>query len=143
MKIGVIGLGNIGRMLVKRFAEAITPSDIIVFDIHKTRKNKYSLAKSAQEVVDKSEIVFLCIRPQDLKDFFSNVKPKNRIIISTVAAIFEKTYYKQLGKIKLIRIIPSMINKIGVLHQNLLKNKVERYDKKESNLNYRFIWYDW
>jgi pyrroline-5-carboxylate reductase len=32
MKIGIIGLGNIGQMLAKRFVEFLNPSDIIAFD---------------------------------------------------------------------------------------------------------------
>lgn len=113
MKIGIIGLGNIGGMLAKRFAETLKPSDIVVFDNHATKGRNYFMVSSAQEVIDKSEIVFLCIRPQDLKNFFVGANPKNKIIVSTTAAIFEKTYYKYLGKFKLVRIIPSMINKIG------------------------------
>lgn len=113
MKIGIIGLGNIGGMLAKRFREVLSPSDIIVFDTHRAKGDKYFWVNSAQEVIDKSELVFLCIRPQNLKNFFVAIKPKNKIIVSTVAAIFEKTYYKHLGKFKLVRIIPSMINKVG------------------------------
>jgi pyrroline-5-carboxylate reductase len=112
MKIGIIGLGNIGGMLAKRFAEFLSPSDIIVFDKHKKLGNKYSWVNSAQEVMDKSEIVFLCVKPQNLQEF-TGLNLKNKIFITTIAAIYENSYYKYLGKIKLIRIIPSMINKIG------------------------------
>lgn len=113
MKIGIIGLGNIGRMLAKRFVEFLNPSNIIVFDTSRTRNDKYFRANSAQELIDKSKIVFLCIRPQNLKNFFTEVRPGNKIFVTTVAAIYESTYYKNFGKIRLIRIIPSMINKVG------------------------------
>ena len=142
MKIGIIGLGNICRMLAKRFAEILSPSGIIVFDTHKTKGDQYSLVNSPQEVIDKSEIVFICIRPQNLKSFFAEIKPKNKIFVSAVAAIYEKTYYKNLGKIKLVRIIPSMINKIGgpILffggkHTTASdKNKVEKLLSKFGNV---------
>jgi len=112
MKIGIIGLGNIGGMLAKRFAEFLKPSDIIVFSKHKKIKGKYLLLNSAQEVIDKSELVFICVKPQNLKDL-AELKFKNKIFITTIAAIYENSYYKYLGEIKLVRIIPSMINKIG------------------------------
>lgn len=142
MKIGIIGLGNIGRMLAKRFAEVLSSSDIIVFDTHKTKNDKYSWVGSPQEVIDKSEIIFLCVRPQNLKDLFAIIKPENKIFISTIAAIYEKTYYEHFGKIKLVRIIPSMINKIGgpILffggkHTNVSdKNKIEKFLSKFGNI---------
>lgn len=113
MKIGIIGFGNIGKMLAERFAEFLCPSNIFIFDIKKMKSNTFSFVGSVQEVIDKSDIVFLCVRPQNLKDFFIEARPKNKIFVTTVAAIYENTYYKNLGKISLIRIIPSMINKIG------------------------------
>ena len=112
-KIGIIGFGNIGKILAKRFEEFLDPSNIVIFDTKKIKKSKYFFANSSQEVIDKSDIIFICIRPQNLNNFFTEINPKNKIFISTVAAIYEKTYYKHLGKIKLIRIIPSMINKVG------------------------------
>lgn len=144
MKIGIIGLGNIGQMLAKRFAEFLNLADIIVFDKSRGRvKNlKISLAGSEQEVIDKSDIVFVCIRPQNLKNFFIEVKPKDKIFVTTVAAIYENTYYKHSGKIKLIRIIPSMINKVGgpiLLYVGKYinrtdKNKVEKLLSKVGNV---------
>lgn len=113
MKIGIIGFGNIGGMLAKRFAEFLNPSDIIVFNTSRIKNNKYHLANSAQEAINKSDIIFICVRPQNLKNLFIEMQPKNKIFVTTVAAIYENTYYKHLGKIKLIRIMPSMLNKIG------------------------------
>ncbi len=143
MKIGIIGLGNIGIMLAKRFAEILSPSDIAVFDTRKTKGDKYLWVNSSQEAINKSEIIFLCVRPQNLKDLFATIKPKNKIFISTIAAIYEKTYYEHLGEIKLVRIIPSMINKIGgpILffggkHTNASdKNKVEKLLSKFGNVH--------
>ncbi len=113
MKVGIIGLGNIGKMLAERFAEFLSSSDIIVFDLRKINGKKYSRANSVQETVDKSDIVFLCVRPQDIKSLFAEIKQKNKIFVTAIAAIYENTYYEKLGRIKLIRIIPSMLNKIG------------------------------
>lgn len=113
MRIGIIGLGNIGKMLVHRLINFLGPSNIVVHDKKDIKIDKVSFASSNQEVIDKCDIIFICIRPQNLKDFFAEVKPKNKVFVTTVAAIYESTYYKNLGKISLIRIIPSMINKVG------------------------------
>jgi pyrroline-5-carboxylate reductase len=40
MKIGIIGLGNIGQMLAKRFVDFLKPGDIITFDKSKQRVRK-------------------------------------------------------------------------------------------------------
>ena len=129
MKISIIGLGNIGGMLAKRFAEILSPSNIMVFDTHKVKNGMYSRVSSSQEVIDKSEVIFVCIRPQNLNKFFAEIKPKNKIFVSTVAAIYEKTYYEHLGKIKLVRIIPSMINKVGGPILLFSGKYASRYDK--------------
>lgn len=105
-------MGNIGNMLAKRFMESFETSNIIVYSPH-PKNNKCYWAESPQEVIDKSDIIFICVRPQNLKKLFSQIKPKNKIFVTVVAAIYEKTYYKHLGKIKLIRIMPSMLNEIG------------------------------
>lgn len=156
MTIGIIGLGNIGGMLLKRFSEFLDLSNIIVFSHHKINNKEYLYTKSAQELIEKSNIVFLCIRPQNLKEFFNEIKLSDKILrdkifVTTVAAINENTYYKNLGKIKLIRIIPSMINKIGgpiLLSRGkyaspLIKNKIRKlllkvgdvYEVKEKEID--------
>lgn len=131
MKIGIIGLGNIGGMLAKRFTEFLNPSNILVFDKRNIKSGNFSFCNSIQEVIDKSDIVFICIRPQNLENFFAEAKPKNKIFVTTVAAIYENTYYKNLGKIALIRIIPSMINKVGGPILLYSGKYVSRFDKSK------------
>jgi pyrroline-5-carboxylate reductase len=143
MKIGIIGLGNIGGMLAKRFAEFLSPSSVVIFDINKTKSNKYSQASSTMGVINKSEIIFLCVKPQNLRGLSIKTNLKDKIFVTTVAAIYEKTYYKHFGKIKLFRIIPSMINKVGgpiLFHAGKYtdqsdKNKIKRLLSRVGNIH--------
>ena len=100
MKISIIGLGNIGGMLAKRFAEILSPSNIMVFDTHKVKNGMYSRVNSSQEVIDKSEVIFVCIRPQNLNKFFWEMDNK---------------YYTELeGKSDDMKKLVEYLNKIEV-----------------------------
>ncbi len=103
---GFIGLGNIGKMLLNRF------KDIGIHDANIYASNSN---ETNQEVIKNSDIIYLCIRPQDLQNVYAMLKHnlENKLLISTIAAIETQSYYGVLGNIQLIRIIPSMTNAIG------------------------------
>lgn len=121
MSIGIIGLGNIGEMLLKRFVDFINPKTISVFDVEHTKleniskQYKVKMADSLENLTKKSDYIFICVKPQNLIEILKTLKGvEDKVFVSTVAAIYEDDYYKLSGKkLKLIRIIPSMINKIG------------------------------
>ena len=120
MKIGFIGVGNIGSMLVKRFLEFTSPRDILIFDLNQEKckeleeQLELNVSQNIESLAKDSDIIFLCVRPQNLREVLKNLgNTVNKIFVTTVAAINQETYYGELGKIELIRIIPSMINKVG------------------------------
>lgn len=118
--MGFIGLGNIGTMLIGRLVSFINPDAIFAYDINSKKttdlknKLKINVSKNIQDLVRQCDVVFLCIKLQNLNEVLKKiVNPKGKIFITTVAAITQSTYYKKLGQVELIRIIPSMINKVG------------------------------
>ncbi len=120
MKLGFIGLGNIGTMLIERLVSFVSPTGFFAYDINSKKitelknKLKINVSETIQDLVQQCDVVFLCIRPQNLDEVLEKVvSPKGKIFITTAAAITQDTYYKKLGQVELIRIIPSMINKIG------------------------------
>ena len=79
MKIGIIGYGSMGKMLLWKFSEKgkIEKSDLLVSN---RTKDKLVEAKDIAEILDNrgvasnSDIVFLCVRPSDLKTVLEEIK---------------------------------------------------------------------
>ena len=72
--IGFIGFGNMGSALAKGAiaAKVLKASRVLVFDHNADvradlKKARIPIAKQPLDVVKKSDIVFLCVKPQDMK----------------------------------------------------------------------------
>jgi len=141
MKIGIIGIGTIGQLLASRFIESgkTKPSEIIVSDIDKRKlkliKDKSLVISSDNKtVVENSNLVFLCVKPQNLREVIrdlSECELEDKLFVSTVAAVSSSFYMRKLKNIKLIRIIPSITNQFesGVVLYNT-NNSTNTTDEK-------------
>ncbi|MBM7604769.1 competence protein ComER [Metabacillus crassostreae] len=122
MNIGFIGTGNMGRILIESFIEsgAIKPSFIYMTNrtLAKaaTIKEQYSnihLMEAAEDVVKRSDIVFICVKPLDihplLKDLDDLLTP-NKCIISITSPISVEQL-ESLVKCQVARAIPSITNR--------------------------------
>ncbi|EJL20211.1 NAD(P)-binding domain-containing protein [Brevibacillus sp. BC25] len=94
MRIGIIGLGSMGQMLVKSLCKSgvIQPEHITVFN--RTREKAENLqashgiliAESAQEVCDQANLVFLCTKPLDILPILRALSIPESVHIVSVAA---------------------------------------------------------
>jgi len=97
MKIGIIGIGNIGRMLTKRILEFMDEKDVFIFNRSVEKYKRFenlglNIANSIKELNEKSDIIFLCVKPQDLKNVLDEIKiTNNKIFVTTIAAVSEET----------------------------------------------------
>ena len=94
--IGIFGFGNMGKAifkLLKGSRQFKNSADFLIFDA-KTVKGVKTV-KSVEILLEKSDIVFLCIKPQDFYKLnrFRNGKPSKTILISIMAGV-------EKGKIK-------------------------------------------
>ena len=96
MKLGVIGCGKMGRALVGGILEAgiCATADVTVFDSYPeaaesmARDLAVQPANSNAEVVDASEIVLLCVKPQGFTEMLSELgSSRDRLLISIAAGI--------------------------------------------------------
>ncbi len=96
MKLGVIGCGKMGRALVGGILKAglCSPDDVIVFDTFSdsatamSRDLGVSIAHSNSEVVDASEAVLLCVKPQGFIEMLGELGDQtDRLLISIAAGI--------------------------------------------------------
>ncbi|RNB52559.1 NAD(P)-binding domain-containing protein [Brevibacillus gelatini] len=74
MRIGIIGLGSMGQMLVKSFckSEVILPENVLVFNRTQAKADKLqaeygvAVAATTQALCEQAELIFLCTKPLDI-----------------------------------------------------------------------------
>ena len=121
MNIGFIGTGNMGSILIESLIEAgaLRSEEIIAsnrtsgkIDRLVDRFDGLQKASSNMEVVQRSEIIFLCIKPSEFKSVINEIKPyvqASQIIISITSPITIAYLEDQLSA-KIAKIIPSITN---------------------------------
>ena len=121
MKVGIIGYGRMGKMLLEKFvlSGVVGRNDLFVSnrtpdklrDVHETA----IVLKNNREIAERSDVIFLCVRPGDLKtvleEIRNDLKPES-ILISLNGSVSFDT----LGKIvvhKIAKVIPSITAEIN------------------------------
>lgn len=119
MKIGFIGCGNMANAIISGILKKgiFTPNEIIVSDISKVglenvkERLNINITTDNKEVVKKSEVIVLSIKPQYCAEVIKEIKDdikENQIIVSIMAgqsiskleSLFER-------KLKIIRTMPN------------------------------------
>ncbi|USG64735.1 NAD(P)-binding domain-containing protein [Brevibacillus ruminantium] len=94
MTIGIIGLGNMGQMLVKGLCKSgiISPQDLIVYN--RTREKAaplqqrypFQLAETPQIVCEKADLLFICTKPLDVLPVLRELSLPSGVHLVSVAA---------------------------------------------------------
>ncbi|WP_110111407.1 late competence protein ComER [Bacillus sp. CGMCC 1.16541] len=122
MNIGFIGTGNMGKILIDAFleSEAIHPSTVAV--TNRTLSKALAIQadhplitveRTAEEVVNKSKVIFLCVKPLDIHPLLIKLKPKltpNHCIVSITSPISVEQM-EEVVNCQVARIIPSITNR--------------------------------
>jgi len=145
-KIGIIGYGSMGKMIFTKFAqlELIDESDLFIsnrtFQKIKNLKKYYkkiNICKSNNDLAKNVDILFVCVKPLEIKDVLSEINNKikeNCHIISLNGSVL----FNQLEKIcknkKISKVIPSITAEINksitlVSHNKIVKIKDKNYLK--------------
>lgn len=118
MNIGIIGYGSMGRMLLEKFVDSVpdklyvanrTPEKLC--DIRET----VTVCRNNAELASCADILFLCVRPADLKTVLEEIRAylkDNSLLVSLNGSVT----FNQLGKIvkhKTAKAIPSVTAEIG------------------------------
>ncbi len=119
MKIGFVGVGNMGSAILKGYYHiAQKKKDIIfVFDENKEKMQtllndmQMLICKDVKELASKSEIIILGVKPKDFKELLFEIKPELKdetILVSMAAGISIDYIRKHIGdKAQIIRIMPN------------------------------------
>ena len=120
MKIGVIGYGSMGKMLLWKFSEAGNIRKEDLFAANRTPE-KLEEAKTIAGIADNagvasvSDILFLCVRPADLKNVIGEIKDsikQDALVVSLNGSVTFESLHKVISA-KLAKVIPSLAAEIG------------------------------
>lgn len=122
MNLGLIGTGNMGRILVEALIEgkAISPSSIMITNrtISKAMalKDKYRslrVGANAKVVAAEADVVFICVKPLDVYKVLDDIQPymtKEKCLISITSPISTSQIERKVP-CSVVRIIPSITNR--------------------------------
>jgi pyrroline-5-carboxylate reductase len=116
--VGFIGAGQMAMAIIRGIiaANLRQPNQLIAYDVGKAamemvRKLGVNTAASAEEVVSKSQIVFLAVKPHVVEPVLKQIKEGisfDQVIVSVAAGITLETMHKNLpAKIQTIRVMPN------------------------------------
>lgn len=122
MNIGIIGTGNMGRIMVEALldGEAISPSSMMITNrtIEKAMvlRDKYKELKvgvNAIEVAAASDLIFICVKPLDVFKIINEIIPfltKEKCLISITSPISTNQIESKVS-CSVARVIPSITNR--------------------------------
>ncbi|PLT34633.1 late competence protein ComER [Bacillus sp. V5-8f] len=122
MKVGVIGTGNMGTILIEALveADALHPSDLTITNRTLPKalalKDKYpeiSVVDSGEKVAKESEAIFVCVKPLDFHKIIMDIEPYTNIskcVISITSPISVRQLESMLA-CSCARLIPSITNR--------------------------------
>ncbi len=123
MKIGIIGVGNIGKIILQRLKRArnMDIEEILIHSrtiskIVNLEGGKVKITSSNAELAEKADVVFLCVKPQDANVMFKQlegVDMEEKVVVSTMVGIKTEYIQKRLLTPLVARIMPNVPSMIG------------------------------
>ncbi len=119
-RLGFIGFGHMGSMLVKGFLKAriVEPKDIFIsnrtFEKIKGLKEKWSeinIFSSNTEVAEKADYIFISVKPYDMLSVLEEIKPfvdERTRIISLAVCVTMDAMAEVMPSIGVTRVVPSV-----------------------------------
>lgn len=116
--LGLIGLGNMGGAILNGLLDAKTlpPAQAIVYDVDPAKTvgaaaKGVAVAQSAAELAQKSGVVLLATKPQDMDSALDGIGPglsDNTLVISIAAGISIGYIQARLGsQVRVVRVMPN------------------------------------
>lgn len=111
MVIGFIGAGNMGGAYINALNKELYFYETNEERVKELEQNTLGKGvKSLDELVEKSDILVLAIKPQILDIVLNDLKKfnlKNKVLVTLVVGIKIDYYEKILGAIKIVRVMPN------------------------------------
>jgi pyrroline-5-carboxylate reductase len=113
VKVGFIGVGRMGHALIEGFLKKglIKRDETIVYDMDSSKIKDLGIQTkySAFEVVENSDVVFLCVKPKDFEVVLSEIRniTGSRLVVSIAAGITTEYMESFLHEARVIRVMPN------------------------------------
>lgn len=122
MKIGVIGTGNMGRILIEALIDSgvVNADELYVTNRTKEKANRLknfhpnlNLMQDIYEVVDEAEVLFFCVKPVDLVRLLkeSAVAISNEKLVVSITSPISVEELESIVNCAVARAIPSITNR--------------------------------
>ena len=139
MNIGIIGYGSMGKMLARKFASSgfSEIEGVLVSNRSKEKlqsvEKEISVCKSNSELAEKSDVIFVCVRPCDIKNILIEIRgslKSDALLVSLNGSVTFEMLEKVISH-KTAKVIPSVTAEIN-RSQTLVcyNNLVSESDKK-------------
>ena len=112
---GILGCGTMGGILFRVIRKAFPDNRVLLYD--KNSKKGFILSKKSKlacvsenihELIKKSTILILAVKPQDFLKIEKVVAEKNKLIVSIMAGVSIKSIARKFKTKKIIRAMPNM-----------------------------------
>jgi competence protein ComER len=122
MKVGIVGTGNMGGILIEAFIEsgAISPSDLNVVNRTRVKAEKFqekyhdiTIYNEPANLIKDSDVVFICVKPLDIYELLKSNQScftKEKCLVSITSPISVKQV-ESLADCSCMRVIPSITNR--------------------------------
>lgn len=116
--IGIIGAGNMGSAIalgIKGKKLLISDVDRKKLHILQKKDKSISVARDNIDLVRRTEVIIVAVKPQDIKKVLEEIKPhlKDKLIISIAAGVTTLFIEKTLARARVIRVMPNMPSIVG------------------------------
>lgn len=120
MKLGIIGYGSMGKMLLWRFSESGVIGEGNLYVANRTvekldEAGKIAVICSNSELAQSCDIVFVCVRPSDMKAVLSDIAPflHEDALLVTLNGSIPFDLIKGVVNCRTAKVIPSVTAEIG------------------------------
>ena len=121
MKVGIIGYGSMGKMILEKIADSKSVESADLYVANRTYEkishliNIFNVCKTNAEIAAVSDIIFICVRPADIKLILNEIKPvisEKTLIVSLNGSITFEMMSKIIDN-KIAKVIPSVTAEIN------------------------------
>ncbi|MDI6885132.1 MAG: pyrroline-5-carboxylate reductase [archaeon] len=125
-KIGIIGIGNIGRSLLRGLLAVEIgrlSGEVFISDVKKENlqyfepESRVVVCEDNKEVAEKSDVIILAVKPNDVRGVAEEIAPcvnEEKMVVSVAAGVPTRVIERYLGKGKrVIRVMPNIGARVG------------------------------
>ena len=121
MKIGIIGYGSMGKMIYEKISQSEKLSQIELFISNRTKekiihlKDCCTICESNAALAASVDIIFLCVRPIDMKAVITDIKDSlsEKSILVSLNGSIQFIQIESVCKNKIAKVIPSVTAEIN------------------------------